>query len=175
MLLSGVARRSGFHPHYFRGPHFNALCVDGRSHPLCSRQTAQLYQQLSYSASMASNYAMIPIPQAQRTVLDHTWVLPPETVPLMHALGRTLAAPVVARDALPPFPASIKARLGCMGCPLTRCKRYKRCMAATPQVGDQDPQTQWCDSFIIPSLLLLLTASLLCTLPAPAQHTPPHQ
>ena len=134
---------------------------------------AQHYQQIPSSVPMAaSNYAMIPIPQAQRTVLDHTWVLPPETVPLMHALGRTLAAPVVARDALPPFPASIKARLGYMGCPLTRCKR---CMAADPQVGDQDPQTQQCYSFIIPSLLMLLTASLLCTLPAPRQRNPPHQ
>lgn len=55
-----------------------------------------------------SPYRMIPIPEAQQIVLDRTWSLPPETVPLMQALGRTLASPVVARDSLPPFPASIK-------------------------------------------------------------------
>jgi hypothetical protein len=60
---------------------------------------------------MSSAYKMISVPLAQKTVLDNTWVLPSESVPLMEALGRTLAMPVVARDSLPPFPASIKVGL----------------------------------------------------------------
>ena len=61
-------------------------------------------------ASPSSLYTMIPIPEAQRIVLDNTPVLPPETVTLPQALGRTLAVPVQAPDSLPPFPASIKVR-----------------------------------------------------------------
>ena len=53
-------------------------------------------------------YRMIPIPEAQRIVMDCTSTLPSVTLPLIEALGRTLASPVVARDSLPPFPASIK-------------------------------------------------------------------
>jgi gephyrin len=56
-----------------------------------------------------SQYKMISIPEAVETVLRHTPILPPEDVPLGPALlGRTLASAVAARDALPPFPASIK-------------------------------------------------------------------
>lgn len=56
----------------------------------------------------AARYRMISIPEAQATVLEHTPVLAPEEVPLAGALGRVLAQTVTARDALPPFPASIK-------------------------------------------------------------------
>ena len=56
-----------------------------------------------------SQYKMISIPEAVETVLQHTPVLTPEDVPLgPSALGRVLAAPIAARDALSPFPASIK-------------------------------------------------------------------
>jgi len=56
-----------------------------------------------------SHYKMISIPEAVATVLAHTPVLPAEDVPLgPAALGRVLAAPVAAREALPPFAASIK-------------------------------------------------------------------
>jgi gephyrin len=51
---------------------------------------------------------MISIPEAMDTALQHTPVLGAETVPLHAALGRVLAQTVHARDALPPFPASIK-------------------------------------------------------------------
>ena len=43
-------------------------------------------------------------------MLAHTLPLKAETVPLAAALGRTLAADVVARDPLPPFPASMMVR-----------------------------------------------------------------
>ena len=46
----------------------------------------------------------------QVTVLNLTMALPAEEVTLESALGRVLAAPVVARDPLPPFPASIMVR-----------------------------------------------------------------
>ncbi|GBF94452.1 molybdopterin biosynthesis, partial [Raphidocelis subcapitata] len=55
-----------------------------------------------------SRYKMISIPEAQETVLRHTPALGVEEVPLAEAVGRVLAAPVGARDDLPPFPASIK-------------------------------------------------------------------
>lgn len=55
-----------------------------------------------------SRYKMISIPAALDTVLAHTPVLGVERVPLQAALGRMLADTVTARDALPPFPASIK-------------------------------------------------------------------
>lgn len=60
----------------------------------------------------AARYKMISIPEALSTVLQHTPVLPPEDVPLQAALGRVLAATVTAKDALPPFPASIKVCVG---------------------------------------------------------------
>lgn len=56
----------------------------------------------------AARYKMISIPEALDTVLQNTPVLQTETVPLQAALGRILAAAVTAKDALPPFPASIK-------------------------------------------------------------------
>ena len=59
----------------------------------------------------ASQYKMISIPEAQATVLQHTKPLGTEQVQLADALGRTLAAAVIANEPLPPFPASIKASL----------------------------------------------------------------
>lgn len=56
----------------------------------------------------AARYKMISIPEALDTALQHTPVLGTETVSLQAALGRILAATVTAKDALPPFPASIK-------------------------------------------------------------------
>jgi hypothetical protein len=56
-----------------------------------------------------SQYKMISIPEAVATVLAHTPILAAEQVPLgPAALGRVLASSVAAREALPPFPASIK-------------------------------------------------------------------
>jgi molybdopterin molybdotransferase len=45
----------------------------------------------------------LSVNQALAAVLAGVTVLPPENVPLLEALGRVLAAPVVARDSLPPF------------------------------------------------------------------------
>ncbi|MEP0547752.1 MAG: gephyrin-like molybdotransferase Glp [Rhodothermales bacterium] len=47
---------------------------------------------------------LLSVAEARRTVLAAvTWVQPVEHVPLADALGRTLAEPVVSRDAIPPF------------------------------------------------------------------------
>lgn len=69
----------------------------------------------------SAQYKMISIPEAVATALQHTPVLGAERVALADAVGRVLAAPVTARDSLPPFPASIKVRVtlieatrGCM-------------------------------------------------------------
>jgi gephyrin len=51
---------------------------------------------------------MLAVPQALAVVLAQAQPLEPITVPLSAALGRVLAAPALARDALPPFVASIK-------------------------------------------------------------------
>ena len=61
-------------------------------------------------ATPAANYAMTSVPEAQATILQHTQALPAVNVPLHDAQGRVLAADVHARDALPPYRASIKAR-----------------------------------------------------------------
>lgn len=45
----------------------------------------------------------LTVSQALAAVLEGVSVLPPENVPLLDALGRVLAAPVTARDSLPPF------------------------------------------------------------------------
>jgi len=45
----------------------------------------------------------LTVAQALTAVLDGVSILPPETVPLLEALGRVLAASVSARDSLPPF------------------------------------------------------------------------
>jgi molybdopterin molybdotransferase len=47
---------------------------------------------------------MIPLDEAIATVLAGCAPLPPETVPVPDALGRVLAADVVADEAVPPFP-----------------------------------------------------------------------
>lgn len=45
----------------------------------------------------------LSVAEALQRVLDAVSVLPAERVPLLEALSRVLAAPVVARDSLPPF------------------------------------------------------------------------
>lgn len=45
----------------------------------------------------------ITVQEALTAVLNGISVLPTEHVPLLEALGRVLAEPVVARDSLPPF------------------------------------------------------------------------
>lgn len=59
-------------------------------------------------ATPAAFYKMITIPEAQRTVLEQARVLDSETLGLDAVLGRVLSADVIAPEALPPFPASIK-------------------------------------------------------------------
>ncbi|CAD7699420.1 unnamed protein product [Ostreobium quekettii] len=53
-------------------------------------------------------YGMISISEAQAIVLEHCRVLPVERVPTHEAVGMVCAEAVVAKDPLPPFPASIK-------------------------------------------------------------------
>ena len=55
-----------------------------------------------------SHYAMLPVPEALEIVLAQAQVLETVQVPLVAALGRVLAEPVLAQDPLPPFAASIK-------------------------------------------------------------------
>jgi gephyrin len=55
-----------------------------------------------------SRYAMLSVGDALAIVLAQAQTLAAVTVPLPDALGRVLAEPVIARDPLPPFAASIK-------------------------------------------------------------------
>lgn len=55
-----------------------------------------------------SPYPLLDVDTAQKIVLENTEVLGTETVKFTEALGRVLAEDVVAKDPLPPFPASIK-------------------------------------------------------------------
>jgi gephyrin len=77
---------------------------DERSPPLLSSRN----NPTKHQSAIMSQYKMISIPEAVATVLEHTPLLPAETVPLSAALGRVLASAVAAKEALPPFPASIK-------------------------------------------------------------------
>lgn len=49
---------------------------------------------------------LLTVAEALAIVLDSVAALDGETVPLLDALGRVLAAPIVAADSLPPFPNS---------------------------------------------------------------------
>ena len=51
---------------------------------------------------------MLSVDQALDTVLSHSFGLGTQKVGYAEALGHILAEDVVAKDALPPFPASIK-------------------------------------------------------------------
>ncbi len=55
-----------------------------------------------------SNYPMLAVADALAIVLRETNPLPPRTMELRAARGRTLAEDVVASDPLPPFAASVK-------------------------------------------------------------------
>lgn len=55
-----------------------------------------------------SNYPMLPIADALEIVLAHAQPLPSTLVDLDAAGGLILAEPVIAREPLPPFPASVK-------------------------------------------------------------------
>jgi gephyrin len=55
-----------------------------------------------------SQYAMLPVSEALEIVLAQVQVLEMVHVPLVGALGRVLAEPVLAQDPLPPFAASVK-------------------------------------------------------------------
>ncbi len=49
---------------------------------------------------------MLTVDEALARILAAITPLPAETVPLAHAAGRVLAAPVIARHSQPPFDAS---------------------------------------------------------------------
>ena len=53
-------------------------------------------------------YPMLPVETALGIVLEQASPLPPQNVLFDQALGRILAEPAVAREALPPFAASVK-------------------------------------------------------------------
>ncbi len=55
-----------------------------------------------------SPYPMLPVAEALDIVLAQAQPLPPQSVDLEEAHGHILAQDIVARDALPPFPASVK-------------------------------------------------------------------
>jgi gephyrin len=57
-----------------------------------------------------SSYPLVSVEHAQSVILEETTDRAVEEVLLAECLGRTLAEDVTARDDLPPFPASIKAR-----------------------------------------------------------------
>ena len=53
---------------------------------------------------------MVSMETALALILDQAAALPTTVVALDNALGTVLAVPVIARDPLPPFPASVKVR-----------------------------------------------------------------
>ena len=55
-----------------------------------------------------SPYPMLPVAEALDVVLAQAQPLPPQSIDLAEAHGHILAQDVVARDSLPPFPASVK-------------------------------------------------------------------
>jgi hypothetical protein len=57
-----------------------------------------------------SQYPLVSVADAQQIIEKQSVSLKSEEVGLQDALGRVLAQPVLARDDLPPFPASIKVR-----------------------------------------------------------------
>ncbi len=57
-----------------------------------------------------SPYPMVSMETALALILDQAAALPTTVVALDNALGTVLAVPVIARDPLPPFPASVKVR-----------------------------------------------------------------
>jgi gephyrin len=59
-------------------------------------------------ATPAAGYRLLPVSEAQAIVLAAVEALGAETLPATAAVGRVLAAPVVAARPLPPFAASIK-------------------------------------------------------------------
>ncbi len=61
------------------------------------------------SATTANMYRMVSIAEAQETVLKAISPLPVMSVGLVDAMGYVLGKNVIAREPLPPFPASIKA------------------------------------------------------------------
>ncbi|CAL8471737.1 g11279 [Coccomyxa elongata] len=60
------------------------------------------------SATTANMYRMVSIAEAQETVLKAISPLPVMSIGLMDAMGYILGKNVIAREPLPPFPASIK-------------------------------------------------------------------
>lgn len=55
-------------------------------------------------------YRMVSIAEAQKTVLNAIETLPSISLGLSDAVGHILGENVIAREPLPPFPASIKVR-----------------------------------------------------------------
>ncbi|ESO97774.1 hypothetical protein LOTGIDRAFT_104386, partial [Lottia gigantea] len=55
-----------------------------------------------------SPYPLISVTEALKIVLEHSQIMKTESVSITEALGRYLAEDIFAKDALPPFPASIK-------------------------------------------------------------------
>ena len=60
------------------------------------------------SATTANLYRMVSIAEAQETVLKAISPLPVISVGLLDAVGYVLGEEIIAREPLPPFPASIK-------------------------------------------------------------------
>ncbi|CAD5122882.1 DgyrCDS11282 [Dimorphilus gyrociliatus] len=61
-----------------------------------------------------SPYPMISVEEALSKVLEQVELLPTETVNYKNALHRIVAEDVLAKDALPPYPASIKDGYACI-------------------------------------------------------------
>lgn len=64
--------------------------------------------EMAAPATPSAAYGMISMDEAQKIVLDNTSTLPLVSVELQDALGLILGENVIAKDCLPPFPASIK-------------------------------------------------------------------
>ncbi|KAJ9578244.1 hypothetical protein L9F63_005543 [Diploptera punctata] len=88
-VLQSKASNSQHHHHHHHG--------DGKVDPSRVARRAR-----------ESPYPLISVESAQKTVLDHAFVLGTEKLVFSDTLGRVLAEEVFSQDPLPPFPASIK-------------------------------------------------------------------
>nr|CAD7440819.1 unnamed protein product [Timema bartmani] len=85
--------------HHHHHNHHNAHKVDQESKVDVSKVARR---------ARTSTYPLLDVDTAQRIVLEHAELIGTETVKFKDALGRVLAENVLAKDPLPPFPASIK-------------------------------------------------------------------
>nr|CAD7427521.1 unnamed protein product [Timema monikensis] len=97
--MHGDSATQNSHSHHHHHHHHHAHKVDQESKVDVSKVARR---------ARTSTYPLLDVDTAQRIVLEHAELIGTETVKFKEALGRVLAENVLAKDPLPPFPASIK-------------------------------------------------------------------